>query len=88
MKAAEKEIKDAIKAKKLMMGKRTVMRGLKGGTVDSVICASNCPEGMKKDLEHYASVSKITVKGFEGTSAKLGEVCGKPFNVLIVGIRK
>lgn len=88
MKATEKDVKGAIKAKKLVMGKRTVMRGLKGGAITSVICASNCPEGMKKDLEHYASVSSITVKGFDGNSVKLGEVCGKPFNVLIVGIRK
>jgi len=88
MKAAEKEMKDAIKAGKLVMGKRTVMRGLKNGTLSSVVCASNCPEGTRKDMEHYASVSGVTVKGFDGNSVKLGETCGKPFNVLMVGIRK
>ena len=87
-KADEKEIKDAVKAKKLVIGSRTVIKGVKGGSLKSVVCASNCPEGTEKDLNHYATLSKIEVKKFTGDSSRLGELCGKPFNVLMVGIQK
>ena len=87
-KTVEKEIKDAIKAKKIVIGTKTVIRGVKGGTVTSVICSSNCPEGMRKDLNHYASLSKTEIKDFGQDSSRLGELCGKPFNVLVVGIGK
>lgn len=86
--ATEKDIKAAIKAKKLMIGRRSVIRGLKSGDISSVVYSSNCPDVLRKDLEHYASVSKASVKGFGSDSVKLGEICGKPFNVLVAGIKK
>jgi large subunit ribosomal protein L30e len=84
----EKEMKAAIKAKKLLIGKRSVIRGLKEGHMSSVVYASNCPDVLRKDLEHYSSVSKVSVKGLGSDSVKLGEMCGKPFNVLVAGIKK
>lgn len=88
MKAAEKEIKDAIKSGKIVIGTRTAIKCLKKGSLSLVIYASNCPEAARKDLDHYASVSKTEISGFEGNSVKLGEICGKPFNVLLIGVKK
>ena len=82
------EIKEALKEKRVIIGSRTVMKGVKVGSLGSVIYASNCPESTKKDLEHYSQAGFIPVKKFEGNSVQLGELCGKPFNVLMLGIRK
>ena len=84
----ETEISGALKEDKLLIGSRSVFRALKKGGLEAVIRASNLPEGRKKDLEHYMSVSGIGIREFRGNSAKLGETCGKPFNILLVGIKK
>ena len=82
------EIKSAIKEKKLVMGSRVVFKGVKIGRIDTVFYASNCPENVRKDLDHYAKLSKIKIEKFEGNANQLGEICGKPFNILMVGVMK
>jgi large subunit ribosomal protein L30e len=86
--AADQEIREAIKEKRIVIGTRSVMKGVKGGGVKNVFFASNCPESTKKDLEYYASGSFVTLMEFSGNSLQLGELCGKPFNILLVGIKK
>jgi large subunit ribosomal protein L30e len=87
-KATDKEVKDAEKAGKLLIGTKSVRKALKKGELKAVLCAENCPESMIKDLNHYATVSNTQVKEIKGNSDRLGEVCGKPFNILVTGIRK
>ncbi|MEM7816111.1 MAG: ribosomal L7Ae/L30e/S12e/Gadd45 family protein [Candidatus Aenigmatarchaeota archaeon] len=82
------QIKEAEKEKKLVIGSRTVIKGIKRGIIHSVIYASNCPETIRKDLEYYAKNLFISIRQFEGNSLQLGEACGKPFSVLLVGIKK
>ncbi|HJW96891.1 MAG TPA: 50S ribosomal protein L30e [archaeon] len=82
------EIKEALKEKRIIIGSRTVIKGIKGGVLNSVIYASNCPDNTKKDIEYYSQAGFIPIKMFEGNSLQLGELCGKPFNVLMLGIRK
>ena len=82
------EIREAIKENKILIGTRTVIKSVKAGSVTNVIYASNCPENTRKDLEYYSKSDFLTIKQFEGNSFQLGELCGKPFNVLMVAIRK
>lgn len=82
-----KNIKDAMKKDKIVMGSRTVLKGMKNRMLESVVYASNCPDSLMKDLDHYSKVSGIKVDGFDGNSVELGEFCGKPFSILIIGIR-
>ncbi len=84
----KKEIKEAIKSKKIFIGTRSVLRGIKQGKVKAVFYASNCPENKVKDLNRYASLSDIKIEKFKGSSAELGEYCGKPFSILMIGIGK
>jgi large subunit ribosomal protein L30e len=82
------EIKEAMKEKKIVIGSRTVIKCVKGGHINNVIYASNCPEETRKDLEYYSKSGFLGLKEFKGSSVQLGELCGKPFNVLLVGIKK
>lgn len=83
-----KQIKDAIKNDKLIIGSRTVLKNLKNETLESVVYASNCPEELMKDLNHYSKVSGIKLEEFNGNSVQLGELCSKPFRILIIGMKK
>jgi large subunit ribosomal protein L30e len=83
-----KEIVKALKDGKLLVGSRSVLKGIKAGNVKEVFYANNCPGGTLKDLNHYSEASKIEVKKFEESSVRLGEICGKPFSVLLIGIKK
>lgn len=82
------EIKEAMKGNKLLIGCNSVFKGVKKGGIGSLICASNLPRSRKNDISSQASIAGIEIKDFSGDSAELGEACGKPFNILIVGIRK
>jgi len=84
----EKEIREAGKKKKLLIGSRVVIKALKNGKLKAVVYAKNCPEERIKDLNYYEKISKIKVIAFNDDSKRLGQVCGKPFNILMVGISK
>jgi len=88
MATLNQEIKEAMKEKRIIIGSRTVIKGVKRGHINNVIYASNCPQETRKDLEYYSKNEFVAVKEFSGNSVQLVELCGKPFNVLLVGIRK
>jgi large subunit ribosomal protein L30e len=85
---SEKVIKEAVKAGKVLIGRNAVIRSLKRGSLESLFCASNCPSGMIKELEHYTGISKIELQHFKGDSTRLGQLCGKPFNITVLGVKK
>ena len=85
---SKKDIEKAKKENKLLLGTNIVFKKLKQGDLKSVIYSSNCPAETRKDLDYYNKLNKIELQEFEGNSKQLGEVCGKPFNTLVVGIRK
>jgi ribosomal protein L30E len=82
------DIKEAMKSGKLLIGSNCVLKDLKKGGLEALIFASNLPEASRKGIDSQATVSGIEVREFGADSAKLGEACGKPFNVLLIGIKK
>ncbi len=86
MSDAIKMIKEAHDAGKLLIGSRSVARGLKAGKVAQVVVASNCPDSLRKGIKMPKSGAEVLE--FSSDSVRLGETCGKPFTVLMVGIKK
>ena len=84
----EKDVKDALKSGRLVIGSRSVFRGVKNNTIESVIISVNCPKGRVNDLSYYNKEFGIDLKEFKGSSRKLGEMCGKPFNIIMVGVKR
>jgi large subunit ribosomal protein L30e len=82
----EKDIRGALKAGNFVLGTNSVLKAMKNGRIESVIYASNCPESTKSDLNYYNKVSGVVLKEFGENSLRLGEFCGKPFNILLFGI--
>jgi len=83
-----RDIAGYVKSKKIVIGSREVVKNVKKGNLIKIIKATNCPEETNKDLERYAKMSSFEIEEFEGDSKKLGEMCGKPFNVLLLGVKK
>ncbi|UCC91765.1 MAG: 50S ribosomal protein L30e [Candidatus Aenigmatarchaeota archaeon] len=83
-----KEIKEAMEEEKLIIGTKSVMKNIKRKDVKYVICSSNCTEEVIKDLNYYSKNFAVEIKKFKGNSRQLGEICGKPFNVMLLGIKK
>ena len=81
-------LESARKSGKLVIGTREVLRGLKSSKISSIFYSSNCPKDFLDDLNNYGSLAEVKIEKFEGNSANLGEACGKPFNVSVVGIKK
>jgi ribosomal protein L30E len=86
--SVNEEIKKAMKENAIVLGSRMVQKMLKNSELKSVIFANNAPEVTRKDLEYYSNNFGADVKGFEGNSRQLGEFCGKPFNILVLGVKK
>ena len=82
------DIRDAIKNKKLIIGSNKILKFAKAGDLVSIFYALNCPKERLKDIEHYSKITGIELKQFNGNSVQLGEICGKPFGVLLAGSRK
>ncbi|MBU3896924.1 MAG: 50S ribosomal protein L30e [Nanoarchaeota archaeon] len=86
-KTLTEKIKDAMSAKKIMLGGKVTIKHLKMKELKSVIISNNCPENMKKDINRYAELVGIEVEVFDGTSKQLGIVCGKPFPIAVLSIK-
>ncbi|MCX6768791.1 MAG: 50S ribosomal protein L30e [Candidatus Micrarchaeota archaeon] len=69
-------------------GSKSSIRDLLLGRTKMAIVASNAPEGIREDFGKYGKLSNIPVLEFPGTSMELGSVCGKPFTVIALSVRK
>ena len=86
--SVEKDIKDSLKEKKIVLGTRGVIRSSKQGVLKMIVISSNVPEKFRRDLERYASLSQTELQSFPGNSIELAQLCRKPFKILTVGIKK
>ncbi|MET1128159.1 MAG: 50S ribosomal protein L30e [Thermoproteota archaeon] len=82
----ERELVNALKTGKVILGTRKTLKYLKLGKAKAVIVAANAPPDVKSDISYYASLGKIPVYVYPGTSSELGAVCGKPFTVASLAI--
>jgi large subunit ribosomal protein L30e len=82
------DLRLALKENKAILGRNRTVKYLKSGNVKTVIVASNCPDETRKDLEHYAKLSGISMEKFDGTAKQLGVFCGKPFSITALAIVK
>ncbi len=82
----ERELHNALKTGRVVLGTRRTLRLLKLGRIKAVIAAANAPPEIKQEIMYYAKLGDIPVYIYPGTSVELGAVCGKPFTVMSLGI--
>lgn len=83
-----KEILDSLSGGKLVIGSKDLRKTAKRGALKKIFLSSNAPPSLKKDFRRYSEASSLEMEMFDGDSIKLGQVCGKPFKILAVGIKR
>jgi large subunit ribosomal protein L30e len=83
----EDEIKSALGKGTVLIGTRSAVKAAKAGEAKSIVLASNAPEAVRKDLEHYSKISGVPFHKFNGTGKQLGVFLGKPFPVAALAIK-
>ncbi len=77
----------AVKTGKVLFGARSAVKSAKIGKAKLIVIASNCPKGVREDIEYYCKLSEIPILTYGGTSADLGMACGKPFSISALTIK-
>ena len=84
----EKTIKEKMKQEKVLLGYKSVMKSLKTSRPEVIVYANNLPDERRKMLEHNAKISNVEIKEYPNDSVNLGLVCGKPFSVSVLAIKR
>ncbi len=82
----EKAIRQAMETGRVEMGLDSTLKAAMTGRARLVIVSNKCPADRLSDLEHYSSMSGVTVFRFQGNSADLGRICRKPFQVASLAV--
>ena len=83
-----KLIKTKVKENKIILGYRTVIKFIKNGRPELIVFANNIPEEKRRMIEHNAKIAKIEIKEYPNDGVNLGLVCGKPFPVSVLAIKR
>lgn len=83
-----KLIKTRLKQNKIILGYNTVMKSIKTSHPEIIVFANNFPEEKRRMIKHNAKIIKIEVKEYSKDSVNLGLVCGKPFPVGVLAIKR
>jgi large subunit ribosomal protein L30e len=81
-------LQSALKAGKAILGFRRSIKFIKSSKPKLIIVANNLPGRMREEIEYNARLLGVEVKVFEGDSKELGVVCGKPFPITTIAIRR
>jgi len=81
-------IKEKIKQNKVIIGYKTVIKSLKSDRPELIVLAANTPEDKKKMIELNAKISKVQVKEYPKDGVDLGLLCGKPFSISVLAIKR
>ena len=82
------EVKKLVGNKKLIIGTDRTLTALRKDEVKKVFMASNCPKGVRSDVEHYAKLTNVEVALLDIPNDELGVVVKKPFSVSVIALLK
>ena len=80
-----KDLKVKIKAGKVVIGIDRVMKNLKLKQLTKIFVSSNCPNDLKKDINHYANLVGVPVEELSLDNEELGVFCKKNFFISVLG---
>ena len=84
--AATDDIKKLLKTDKLVLGTALTVKHLKRGKLEKVYLSRNCPQQVREDLKHYATLASTELVGLDVPNDQLGDVCKKPFSISVIGL--
>ena len=82
------QVQSAVKADNVVIGYKKSSEYIKNNSPKMVVIAANIEDKKRRELEHDARLSGIKIETFEGSSKELGVICGKPFPISVLVIKK
>ena len=82
------ELRDYVKEGKVIFGYNQVSKYLKTKKLSFVVIAKNTPKHLRDDVLYLSKLARVEVVETEKTSQELGMLCGKPFPVAVLGIKR
>lgn len=80
----EEEIKETETNGNLIVGFKEVKKGIEDSKVEKVFLANNCTGSLKEDVKK----TNIEVVQTDFSNKRIGTICGKPFNISVLGVSK
>ncbi|MBI4983024.1 ribosomal L7Ae/L30e/S12e/Gadd45 family protein, partial [Candidatus Woesearchaeota archaeon] len=81
-------VMSSVQEGKAVIGAERVIKGTRGGMVQKIFLASNCPQKIKDDLVYYAKLTSIPVIELKYNNEEMGILCKKNFLVSVAGLTK
>lgn len=81
-------IKTKIKQNKVTFGYKNVIKLTKTQKPELIIIVKNFPKDKRRILEYNAKISKIEIKEYSDDGINLGLLCGKPFPISVLAIKR
>ncbi|MBI5872054.1 ribosomal L7Ae/L30e/S12e/Gadd45 family protein [archaeon] len=82
------ELKNILKGKQFVFGPNQALKLLKQAAVETVLVVSDCPKGLAKQLDYYASLSKAKVVFLDISSDEAGATMKRAHPITIISILK
>ncbi len=82
------ELQQYRKQGRLVFGVKQASQLMRQGAAERVYLASNCPKGVKEQIEQYGKLSGTVIDRLDMPSDELGVVCKRQHTVLVLCLRK
>lgn len=84
----DRVIRSAIKSRKIFFGSKRTIDAARSGKATVILTSSNCPNGIRRDIQYLANLSGIPLYTYKGSSLDLSLACGKNFPISALTIRE
>lgn len=78
------DLKEAIKNKNLTIGADLTLKKLRNGEIKTIYLAKNCPKTLKDTIEHYATLSEVSIINLDIDNDELGIRAKKPYSITVL----
>ena len=82
------EIQSALKEGKVIIGYKKSLEFIKNDSPKIIVMSQNIPDKERREIEHNTKIADKKIEIFEGSSKELGVICGKPFPIMLLVIKK
>ena len=82
------DIRKLVAAKKVVIGTKQTLAGLRKGNIIQVFVAKNCNEKTKETIDYYHKLNAFEIIQLDVTNEDLGVMCKKQFGISILGVLK
>ena len=82
------EIQSALKQGNVIIGYKKSLEFIKNDSPKLIVMSQNIPDKERREVEHNAKLSAKKIEIYEGSSKELGVICGRPFPIMLLVIKK